>query len=63
MQIVCYLIICPDIVNTIRLCWSLVAERKEQLSFLGQRLQEFGGEVLRDGSEEEELKSSSSLLG
>lgn len=34
MQIICgYLIICPDIVNAIRLCWSLVAERKGKSHF------------------------------
>jgi len=36
MQIICYLIICADIVNTIGFCWSLIAEIKEKISFLGQ---------------------------
>lgn len=43
-----YLIICPDIVNAIRLCWSLVAERKREKNLISGtgRLQDFGGEVL-----------------
>lgn len=53
MQVICcYLIICPDIVNAIGLCWSLVAERKGKISFLGQDF--WRGGAGKDGNEEEE---------
>lgn len=61
MQIICYLIICPDIVNTIGFCWSLVAERKEKILISGtRRLQDRGGGAEKDKNEEEQPKQSGS---
>lgn len=47
MQIICYLIICPDVINTIGFCWSLVAEIKEKILFLRQGDCRIWEEVLR----------------
>lgn len=57
-SVCCYLIICPDIVNAIRLCWSLVAERKgeKKSHFWDRKTAGFWrGGAGEDGNEEEEL--------